>query len=256
MKNNDLKMEKLIKQMGVGSWITIGHPSIAEIMSDAGFDWLCIDMEHTVIDYAQAQNLISVIQGKGKIAYVRVGENNPRIIKRVLDAGADGIIVPMVNSIEDAQNAVNAVRYPPEGKRGVGLARAQGYGFSFDEYLKKQKNLDIIVQIEHIDAIKNLKSILSINGVSGSIIGPYDLSASMGKPGKYEDDDVKEMLAEYEKLSLELKMPMGYHIVEPDSNKFLEMQKKGYTILALSFDAMFLGSICRKQLDIIKGKSK
>ena len=98
---------------------------------------------------------------------------------------------------------MNAVRYPPDGKRGVGLARAQGYGFAFDEYLKKQKKIDIIVQIEHIEAIKNLKAILSVRGISGSIIGPYDLSASIGKPGKYEDDNVIEALKEYEKLSLE-----------------------------------------------------
>ena len=239
-------------KLDIGSWITIGHSSIAEIMADAGFDWLCIDMEHTVIDYTQAQNLISVIQGKGVLAYVRVGENNNRIIKRVLDAGADGIIVPMVNTKEDAKNAVNAVKYPPDGKRGVGLARAQGYGFAFDEYLKKQKKIDIIVQIEHIEAIKNLKAILSVRGISGSIIGPYDLSASIDKPGKYEDDNVIEALKEYEKLSLELKMPMGYHIVEPDSDKFLEMRDKGYTILALSFDAMYLGTITRENLEKIK----
>ena len=240
------------KEVSIGSWITLGHPSIAEVMADAGFDWLCIDMEHTVIDYTQAQNLISVIQGKGVLAYVRVGENNNRIIKRVLDAGADGIIIPMVNTKEDAKNAVNAVRYPPDGKRGVGLARAQGYGFAFDEYLKKQKKIDIIVQIEHIEAIKNLKAILSVRGISGSIIGPYDLSASIGKPGKYEDDNVIEALKEYEKLSLKLKMPMGYHIVEPDSDKFLEMRDKGYTILALSFDAMYLGTIIRENLEKIK----
>ena len=120
------------------------------------------------------------------------------------------------------------------------------------KYLEKQKNIDIIVQIEHIDAIKNLKSILNVKGINGSIIGPYDLSASMGKPGKFEDDDVKEVLAEYEKLSLELKIPMGYHIVEPDKNKFFEMQDKGYTILALSFDAMYLGNIARQNIEEIK----
>ena len=240
------------KEVSIGSWITLGHPSIAEVMADASFDWLCIDMEHTVIDYTQAQNLISVIQGKGVLAYVRVGENNNRIIKRVLDAGADGIIIPMVNTKEDANNAVNAVRYPPDGKRGVGLARAQGYGFAFDEYLKKQKKIDIIVQIEHIEAIKNLKAILSVRGISGSIIGPYDLSASIGKPGKYEDDNVIKALKEYEQLSLELKIPMGYHIIEPDSDKFLEMRDKGYTILALSFDAMYLGTITRENLEKIK----
>ena len=238
--------------ISIGSWLTIGNSYIAEIMADAGFDWLCIDMEHTVIDYTQAQNMISAIQGKGKLAYVRVGENNHRIIKRVLDAGADGVIIPMVNTKEDAQKAVDAVRYPPEGKRGVGLARAQGYGFDFKNYLYKQKNIKIILQIEHINAINNLESILAIEGINGTIIGPYDLSASMGKPGEFEDNDVKKVLAEYEKISLELNIPMGYHIVEPDSEKFISLVNKGYTIIALSFDAMYLGSVIRENLEKIK----
>ena len=91
-----------MKKVSIGSWITLNHFSIVEIMAEAGFDWLCVDMEHSVTDYYEAQQLIAAIQAKGIKAYVRVGENNTRIIKRVLDAGADGIIVPMVNSKEDA----------------------------------------------------------------------------------------------------------------------------------------------------------
>ena len=240
------------KSYTIGSWVTIGHTTIAELMADAGFDWLCIDIEHSVIDYREVQDLISVIQSKGVIAYVRVGENNTRIIKRVLDAGADGVVVPMVSTKIDAENVVNAVKYPPDGKRSVGLSRAQGYGFAFNEYLDKQKELDIIVQIEHVNAIQNLREILSVKGVSGSIIGPYDLSSSIGKPGEYEDINVKNALSDYEKISLEMNMPMGYHIVDPDIEKFIEMRNKGYTILALSFDAMYLGTIVRKSIGQIK----
>ena len=124
----------MITKASIGSWITINNSSIAEIMADAGFDWLCVDMEHSVIDYAEAQQIILAIQSKGLKAFVRVGENNTRIIKRVLDAGADGIIVPSVNSAAEAQKAVDSVKYPPLGKRGVGLARAQSYGFGFESY--------------------------------------------------------------------------------------------------------------------------
>lgn len=225
-------------------------------MADAGFDWLCIDMEHTVIDYFQAQQIITTIQGKRKLAYVRVGENNVRIIKRVLDAGADGIIVPMINNKADARKAVDAVRYPPIGKRGVGLARAQGYGFTFEEYIEKQKYIKLVVQIEHIDAISNLSQILSVEGIDGSIIGPYDLSASMGKPGRYEENDVKKAIKEYEQISSKMGKPMGFHIVEPNYQKVLEMWSDNYSILALSFDAMFLGTICRDQLSKIRKNYK
>ena len=150
----------------IGSWVTLNNPSIAEIMADAGFDWLCVDMEHSVTDYAEAQQLILAIQSKGIKAYVRVGENNPRIIKRILDAGADGIIVPSVNSAADAKKAVNAVKYPPFGNRGVGLARAQDYGFGFEKYKEeKAKNIKLIAQIEHINAIRELDAIIQTEGI-------------------------------------------------------------------------------------------
>ena len=97
----------------IGSWITIGHSSIVEVMADTRFDWLCIDMEHTVIDFTNMQELIIAIQSKGLKAFVRTGENNSRIIKRVLDAGPDGIIVPNVKSAKEAQAAVNSFKYPP-----------------------------------------------------------------------------------------------------------------------------------------------
>lgn len=148
-------------------------------MADAGFDWLCIDLDHTVIDYSAAQQLILTIQSKGLKAFVRVGENNPLIIKRVLDAGADGIIVPSVNSAEEARKAVNAVNYPPKGTRGVGLARAQGYGFNFEDYRdNKSKEITLIVQIEHYNAISELDSILRVDGVDGTFIGPYCKSSA------------------------------------------------------------------------------
>ena len=121
------------KNISIGSWITLNHFSIVEIMADAGFDWLCVDLEHSVIDYYEAEVLIATIQSKGIKPFVRVGKNDDLIIKRVLDAGAEGIIVPMVNSKADALKAVNAIKYPPDGSRGVGLARAQGYGFDFEK---------------------------------------------------------------------------------------------------------------------------
>ena len=163
------------KKFSVGSWITLNNLSIAEIMADAGFDWLCIDLEHTAIDYNHAQHLILTIQSKGLKAFVRVGENNSRIIQRVLDAGADGIIVPMVNSKSDALKAVSSVKYPPIGKRGVGLSRAQGYGFNFEDYRDKiSKDIILIAQIEHINAVNNLEEIIETDGIDGTFIGPYD----------------------------------------------------------------------------------
>ena len=242
-----------MKKATIGSWITLNNPSIAEIMADAGFDWLCVDMEHSIIDYSEAQQLIATIQSKGKKAYVRVGENNNRIIKRVLDAGADGIIVPMVNSKEDAIKAIKSTKYPPLGNRGVGLARAQNYGFGFDNYKNNiADKIKLIVQIEHIDAVNNLDDILSLDEIDGTFIGPYDLSGSMGKPGKYNDPDVKDVIKKYEITAKKYDKLMGYHVIEPDYKLVDEKIKSGYNFIAFSLDTYFLGSIIRNQLEKIK----
>jgi 2-keto-3-deoxy-L-rhamnonate aldolase RhmA len=241
----------------LGSWITLNHPSIAEIMADAGFDWLCIDMEHSVTDYFEAQQLIMAIQSKGLKAFVRVGENNSRIIKRILDAGADGIIVPSVSSREEAIKAVQSVKYPPFGKRGVGLSRAQSYGFGFESYKdEKAKEIKLIVQIEHIDAVRNLESIIEVDGVDGTFIGPYDLSGSMGKPGRYDDDDVKEALQRYETVAKRYDKLIGFHVIQPNYDLVVEKMNKGYNFIAFSLDILFLGTIAREQMGQLKAKMK
>lgn len=243
--------EKLRKKMlTIGSWITLGHPSIAEIMVNAGFDWLTIDMEHSAITLPQAQQLIQVIELSGITPLVRVGENNHTLIKRVMDAGAHGVIVPMVNCKDDAINAVNAVKYPPIGTRGVGLARAQGYGLEFEKYREwVNKESIVIVQIEHIEAVNNLEEILDVDGVDGSIIGPYDLSGSLGYPGEFDRQEVKQALLRYEDICKKMNKPMGFHVVQPDSEIAISYKGKGYVFLAVGIDMLYLGI---KSRDVIK----
>jgi 2-keto-3-deoxy-L-rhamnonate aldolase RhmA len=253
MRRIESKEVAMHKNLSIGSWITLSHFSIAEIMADAGFDWLCVDMEHSVIDYYEAEQLIAAIRAKGIPPFVRVGENNPRIIKRVLDAGAEGIIVPSVNSLQDAIKAVEAVKYPPLGKRGVGLARAQKYGFGFEEYRDHlAKKIRLVVQIEHIDALRELDLIINTEGIDGTFIGPYDLSGSMGKPGKYDDADVQDALNTYERIANQYEKLMGYHVIKPDHRLVLEKIRKGYDFIAFSLDTLFLGTICRDQLRSLK----
>jgi 2-dehydro-3-deoxyglucarate aldolase len=222
-------------------------------MADVGFDWLCIDMGHSVTDYFEAQQLIASIQSGGMRAFVRVGENNARIIKRVLDAGAEVIIDPMVNSRQDARHAVEASKYPPKGKRGVGLARAQKYGFGFEEHFRREADMiTVIAQIEHIDAINNLEDIITQDGIDGTIIGPYDLSGSLGKPGRY-DDDVQGALLRYETIGRRFSKPIGFHVIQPDYNLVLRKIEKGYRFIAFSLDTLFPGTLCRQQMQLLKG---
>jgi len=244
-------------RLSIGSWITLAHPAIAEIMSKAGFDWLAVDMEHSVITIREAEELIRVIDLAGVVPFVRLTSNHPDQIKRVMDAGAHGIIVPMVNSAADARRAVDAVRYPPDGKRGVGLARAQGYGASFQKYLKWQKeNISIIVQIEHINAVDHLKEIFGVKGVTGYMIGPYDLSGSMGIPGRFDHPDFLAATEKVKAAAQKMNIAGGIHIIEPDPKQLEQRIKEGYTFIAYSLDIRMLDSSCRAGLDCVKGLKK
>jgi len=178
-----LKERLARSDLTIGSWITLGHPAIAEIMASAGFDWLVLDMEHSVIELSEAQAIIQVLDKQQCPAIVRLTSNHPDQIKRVMDAGATGVMIPMIKSAEDARAAVSSVYYPPQGRRGVGLARAQGYGAHFQEYRQWLiANAIIVVMIEHIEAVEQIDAILAVPGIDAYIIGPYDLSGSMGKP--------------------------------------------------------------------------
>lgn len=241
------------KELTIGSWITLGHPSIAEIMVKAGYDWLTVDMEHSAITLHQAQQLIQVIELSGCSPLVRVGKNDPNLIKRVMDAGAHGVIVPMVNSVEDAKVAVSSVKYPPNGTRGVGLARAQDYGKSFEKYKKwNDEESIVIVQVEHIKAVENLEDILSVDGVDGFIIGPYDLSGSLGVPGQFDHPDFVEALEKVKEVSKRLDALAGFHVIPPTVDEFNKKVEEGYRFIAHSLDILFLGESCRNSIEKIR----
>ena len=241
-----LKNKLKNNQLTIGSWITIGNSSIIEIMATAGFEWLCIDMEHTSIDLATAKMLITTIHANNIKALVRVSKNEEVAIKKVMDMGADGVIVPMIKSKKDAQMAIDFVKYPPTGKRGVGLYRAQNYGIGFEEYKKwVEEEAIIIAQIEHIEAVKNIEDILRIDGIDGTIVGPYDLSASMGFPGKYNRSDVQKAIKRVELACKKYKKPYGFHVIESDPTKLQQRIDEGCTFLAYSLDFFFLGDSAR-----------
>jgi len=248
-----LKKKLNRNRLTIGSWVTIGHTSIIEIMATAGFDWLTIDMEHSAITLDKAQGLILAIQSKGMAALVRVGKNDELIIKQVMDAGADGVIVPMVCSKDDAKRAVASVKYPPFGKRGVGLARAQNYGIGFDEYKEWLNNDSIVIaQIEHKDAVENIEDIISVDGIDGTIIGPYDLSASLGIPGELNNTLLTEAINRVEKVCINANFPLGYHVIKPSHEEVQEKVDLGYTFIGFSLDFFFIGEKVREEMEKLK----
>ncbi len=241
--------KSILQQLSIGSWIQLGHPAVAEIMASAGFDWLAIDLEHSTITLREAEDLIRVIDLKGVVPLVRLASNNAEQIKRIMDAGAHGVIVPMVKSQGEALAAVRAVKYPPQGERSIGLARAQGYGVDFARYFEWQRDQSlVVVQIEHIDAVNNLESILTVPGVDAYIVGPYDLSGSMGLPGEFQAPQFLEAMAQIRSVSEKLRVPGGLHIVEPDPQALKQCIDEGNRFIAYGVDTRMLDTACRKGL--------
>jgi len=249
LKKNRVK--EILRDGGVtvGSWLSLGHQSVAEVMSAAGFDWLTIDMEHSVIDIEQLHPLILAIESNGCVPLVRLTSNDPDLAKRVMDAGAYGVIVPMVNSAAEAELAVKSIKYPPQGRRSVGIARAHDYGPGFADYVSVANEESIvIVQIEHVEGVANLSEILEVEGIDGLIIGPYDLSGSLGLTGKLDHPDVvgaKEKVLEKAK---EKGIAAGIHIVYPSIEEFKGCLERGYRFIALGTDFIFLGESCRSSM--------
>lgn len=253
MKQEHLKQKLAKKELTIGSWLSWGFSPVTEVMAKAGFEWLVIDMEHTAIDYAEAHQMIQTIELAGCEALVRVGHNDPLIIKRVLDSGASGIIVPMVNTPEDAAKAVSAAYYPPKGTRGVGLSRAQGYGMSFAEYRDRAVEQTIVlVQIEHIRGVENLEAILSVSGVDGFVIGPYDLSGSVDHPGNFDHPDVLDALTRIQEIMKNSDKPGGYHVVHTDQKELRQRIQEGYRFIAYGDDMVMFAQKVKDEIQVLK----
>jgi len=255
MINQSLKKKVTSNKLTIGSWITIGNPSIPEIMSQADFEFLVIDIQHGIININQVQDMIMAIESFNITPLVRVTSNNVGLIAQCMDAGAYGVIVPLVNNKSDAIDAVKSTKYPPDGNRSTGLARAQGYGFQFDQYKKNANKFStVIVQIEHKDSIENIEEILSVNDIDGYMIGPYDLSASMNK--SYHDMDHGEIeRIEKDVISVAKKNNKiaGYHIVHPDKNIIKNKIKMGYRFIVVGSDNIYLGNSCINTMNDLKG---
>ena len=214
-------------------------------------EWHCgLDMWRKLAANGPLQNASS----KGGVPLVRLSGNDPIQAKAVLDAGAAGIMVPMVNSKAEAEKAVGAVKYPPEGTRGAcGAQRGQGYGYgNYLNYVRSSnKNSFVMVQIEHIDAVNNIEEIVSVQGLDGTFIGPYDLSMSMGLPGQLNHPDVEKAKHHVQAVTRAHGLAAGIHIVHPDTaiGNLKASIKSGYQFIALGTDILLLGNACRILLE-------
>lgn len=228
------------KQVSVGSWMQIPNTSIAEIMGQAGYDWVALDLEHGSISIHQLPDLFRALELGGTLPLVRVAEGHPKDCKQALDAGAGGVIIPMVESAEQLKTICDACRWPPAGRRGVGFSRANLFGEYFEDYAEEAQTPLIIAMIEHVKAVENLKEILAVEGVDAIFIGPYDLSASMNITGKFELPEFKEKLNYIHNCAMEAGVACGIHVVACDKKLLNQYIDEGYLLVAYSMDAIFL----------------
>ncbi|CAN5541807.1 aldolase/citrate lyase family protein [soil metagenome] len=247
-----LKKRLASKTLSIGSWIQFGYPQTTEIMAKAGFDFMVVDMEHTSIASHELFQSIQICSLAGLSVLVRVGAHDPLLVKRAMDAGADGIIMPMVETRDQAEMARDAVYYPPVGKRGVGLARAQGYGLDFDDYMRRLRDeMIVIVMIEHHKAVAELESILAVDGVDGFFLGPYDMSASLGKPGQFNDPEVAAVLSRVGAIAKDHPKPSGIHVVHPDPTLLAKRIEESYKFIAYGTDMVFFSRMIRDSMQAI-----
>ena len=248
--SNDFRQRLIRREQMMGTLLTLPSPEIAEICAEAGFDWLFLDMEHGMLDFQDVQHMVQAVCDRCACV-VRVPSNDPIFIKKALDIGVAGLIIPQVNSADEAARAVRASKFPPLGARSVGIARAHGYGMHFQKYVENaNENTAVIVQVEHIESVRNVEKILEVEGVDCVFIGPYDLSASMGKPGRIKDDDVAAAIEHARKTSLSRSMTLGTFAREIEGGK--TALSNGYTLVAVGQDITMISNMAAKILTSVK----
>lgn len=236
-----------------GAWTSLGHPSIAEAFSRMGTEFIGIDLEHSTISLEQAQAVMTASRACGMLSLPRVSSHNGEQIRRLLDSGADGIIVPNVSSLEQVEKIVEWSKYPPVGKRGFGVARAQGYGFDFSQYVESWNGRSaIVLQIESIEGVEQAEALLSHRWVDGAMIGPYDLSGSLKVPGQLDHPKVREACARVVEACRKVGRACGTQIVDPDGRNVSEAFQEGYTFVFLASDVFLLWKWSEKMRQLVR----
>ncbi len=234
----------------IGTWLQLPSPDAAEILGRAGYDWVAVDMEHGLFGRVGLADICRAIELGGALPFARVAEATRNEIKGALEAGAAGLIFPMIESRAQLDEAISYALYPDQGgARGVGYCRANLFGADFDAYRQgRASGLLLVAQIEHIRAVEALPEILAHPRLDAIMVGPYDLSGSMGLTGRFDHPDFIAAMARIRDICRQCGAHMGTHVVMPDPAELAARMREGYRFIAYGIDAVFLRNSAQRPL--------
>ena len=252
MKTNVVRAKLKQGHPSIGTWLTLPDPLAARMMASVGFDWLTVELEHTPTNLETAATIFAIVSASGSVPLVRVPWNTGENIKRVLDTGAWGIVVPMVNSRAEAEAAVAAARYAPLGTRSIG-GQLHAINFETDPatyYARANDEILVVLMIEHVKAIEAADEILSVPGIDVVFIGPNDLHNSLGKPPAFESDDpaFTDALAHVLKMARKHGVAPGIHVA--DTAAAQRRLAEGFQFIAVASEA---GLMLSKAQEVARG---
>jgi 2-keto-3-deoxy-L-rhamnonate aldolase RhmA len=235
-----------------GTFQAIASSAVSEILAHRGFDWILVDMEHGAMDLETAGDMLAAIDRGGPTPLVRVQWNDQAAIKRVLDAGALGVMIPMVNTAEEARQAVSYCRYAPAGVRGLGAGRASLFGVRLAEYMGVANDqVMVMVQAEHKDAVRNIELILAVPGIDVVFVGPYDLACSMGHGDQPGHPEVEAAIATVLAAAQRAGVVPGIFCMDAATARRRAAQ--GFRFIGFGIDSIFLDSAVRQGLETVHG---
>jgi 2-dehydro-3-deoxyglucarate aldolase len=230
-------------QPSVGSWLQIPSSDVAELVASGGFDWVTIDTEHGAVSRHQLPDLMRAIELHGALPLVRVSHPDPRPCQQALDAGAGGVVVPRIEDAATLREIIAGCQWPPAGRRGVGFSRANLFGKHFEAYKGEAKQPLVVAQVESKKAVDNIESLTQVAGVDAIMVGPYDLSASLGLTGEIGHARVQDAVATVVRACQKAGVPSGIHVVNPDAKLLSSAVDAGHRFIAFGVDAVFISSV-------------
>lgn len=256
--NLKTRLKQGAHEVVIGSMVTVPSPEVAEIMARVeakaagGFDYLWIDAEHGPAGFVAVQHMIQAV-GERCASLVRVPDKDEVWLKKALDTGCDGVIVPQIRTAAEAQAVVGACLYPPEGQRSVGITRAHDYGMAFQDYVETaNQHLLVVLQVEHVEGVRNIESILQVSGIDVILVGPYDLSGSLNLLGQVEHTTVQEHIATIRKACAQAEVAAGIFVA--DAAAAVRAIAQGFQLIGLSMDTAFLWQAAAAALEEVRGK--